>query len=214
MPTKIKICGITSLADAKRAVELGADALGFNFYAASPRYIRPGTAREIVLKLPAGLWCTGVFVNSSEEEVTQIAEEVGLNTLQFHGDETIEFIARFSKLRTIKALRLSEELSIKEIEQFLAKANYLLFDKYEAGIFGGTGNTIASAALEAIAKQGLIKQAFLAGGLTPANVRKRVEAYHPFGVDVASGVEQSPGIKDQRKMAAFVEEVRRAGERA
>jgi phosphoribosylanthranilate isomerase len=205
---KIKVCGITSYGDAKAAFDLGVDALGFNFYPQSPRYIEPKAAAEIIKKLPRMIWLVGVFVNLEQKEVLRIAHKVGLDTLQFHGDEDEEYVSVFEDWRTIKALRLGAELPVKRIADFTEVVDYLLYDKFDPLAFGGTGQQIDQVILDQLKTQGLFARAFLSGGITPQNAAAKIDAYQPIGIDVASGVETEPGKKDLEKMKALVEAVR------
>ena len=205
---KIKICGITNYADAKAALDLGVDALGFNFYPGSPRFVDPETAKGIIEQLPRTIWLTGVFVNAEPAEVLSIAQNARLDTLQFHGDEDAAYLQKFRGWRVLKALRFAGTFSLQEVMSYAAAADYLLFDKYDPAHFGGTGGEIQAELLAKLGDYELLARAFIAGGLTPENVAARVAAYRPFGVDVASGVESTPGKKDPAKLRAFVAAVR------
>lgn len=199
METKVKICGITNLADAQAAVEAGADALGFNFYEKSPRFIPLKTAAEISKQLPPFVMRVGVFVNAPADFVLRAIAEAGLTMLQFHGDEPPEFCAQFG-LMSMKAFRIRDESSLAELPKYTTDA-YLL-DAYSAEARGGTGEKFNwELAVEA---QKFGKPIFLAGGLTPENVADAVRKVQPFGVDVSSGVESAPGKKDQAKVKAFI----------
>jgi phosphoribosylanthranilate isomerase len=204
MDTRIKICGITRLADALAAVEAGADALGFNFYEGSPRYVPVKTAADISRQLPSFILRVGVFVNADEDFVMRAIGECGLTLLQFHGEEPPDFCLRFGLL-SMKAFRIRDAGSLQLIPQFHTDA-YLL-DAWSPDARGGTGGAFNwDLAIEA---QRFGKPIFLAGGLTPENVGDAVRRVRPFGVDVASGVESAPGKKDAAKMQAFVRAVRR-----
>jgi phosphoribosylanthranilate isomerase len=199
MKTRVKICGITNLADALAAVEAGADALGFNFYEKSTRYVSLKTAAAISKQLPPFVMRVGVFVNSSEEFVLRAIGECNLTMLQFHGDEPPEFCTQFG-LMSMKAFRIRDEKSLEELPKHQTDA-YLL-DAYSAEAFGGTGEKFNwDLAIEA---QKFGKPIFLAGGLTPENVADAVKKVKPFGVDVSSGVEISPGKKNHAKVKAFI----------
>jgi len=205
MDTRIKICGITNLADGLAAVEAGADALGLNFYEKSPRHISQKTAAEISKQLPPFVMRVGLFVNAPEDLVTRAIGECGLTMLQFHGDEPPEFCVQFG-LMSMKAFRIRDAESLEELPQFSTDA-YLL-DAYSPEARGGTGKKFNwDLAVEA---QKFGKPIFLAGGLTPENVADAVRKVHPFGVDVSSGVESSPGKKDHTKVRAFIQAVRDA----
>ena len=205
METKIKICGITNLADALAAVEAGADALGLNFYERSPRHVSLKTAAEISKQIPPFVIRVGLFVNAPEELVTRAIGECSLSLLQFHGDEPPEFCTQFG-LMSMKAFRIRDAESLKQLPEFHTDA-YLL-DAYSPEARGGTGEKFNwDLAIEA---QKFGKPIFLAGGLTPENIADAVRKVRPFGVDVSSGVESSPGKKDHAKIRAFVAAVRNA----
>jgi phosphoribosylanthranilate isomerase len=197
--TKVKICGITNLADAQAAVEAGADALGFNFYEQSPRFITLKTAAEISQQLPPFVMRVGVFVNAPEDFILRAIREVGLTMLQFHGDETSEFCTQFG-LMSMKAIRVRDAESLSQLENFQTAA--FLLDAHSKNGLGGTGETFNwDLAIEA---QKFGKPIFLAGGLTPGNVADAIRKVQPFGVDVSSGVESAPGKKDHAKVKAFI----------
>jgi phosphoribosylanthranilate isomerase len=203
MSTRVKICGITNLADALAAVEAGADALGFNFYKESPRHLAVPAAAKISRHLPPFIMRAGVFVNAPEELVLRAIGECGLSLLQFHGDEAPEFCTQFG-LMSMKAFRIRDAKSLRELPKYQTDA-YLL-DAFSPAARGGTGETFNwKLAIEA---QKLGKPVFLAGGLTPENVAAAVRKIRPFGVDVASGVERSPGKKDHQKVRDFIAAVR------
>jgi len=202
--TRVKICGITKSADALAAVEAGADALGFNFYEKSPRHISLETVAEIAKQLPPFVMRVGLFVNAPEELVMRAIGECGLTMLQFHGDEPPEFCTQFG-LMSMKAFRIRDAESLKEIPNYQTDA-YLL-DAFSPEARGGTGETFNwDLAIEA---QKFGKPIFLAGGLTPENVADAVRKVQPFGVDVTSGVESSPGKKDHAKIRSFIVNARR-----
>ena len=205
MSTKVKICGITNLADAQAAVAAGADALGFNFYEKSPRHIPLGEAAEITRQLPSSILRVGVFVNAPADFVLRAIRESGLTMLQFHGDEPPDFCSQFG-LMSMKAFRVRGPETLKEIPQFHTDA-YLL-DAFSSATYGGTGEKFNwDLAVEA---QKFGKPVFLAGGLTSENVAQAIRQVHPFGVDVSSGVESVPGKKDRAKVMAFIAAVRGA----
>jgi phosphoribosylanthranilate isomerase len=199
METRIKICGVTNQADAQAAVAAGADAVGFIFYEKSPRFVPLKTAAEISKQLPPFILRVGVFVNAPEALILRAISEAGLTMLQFHGDEPPEFCTQFG-LMSMKAFRIRDVGSLKQIPEFQTDA-YLL-DAYSPEARGGTGETFnLDLAVEA---QKFGRPVFLAGGLTPANVADAVRKVRPFGVDVSSGVESSPGKKDHAKIRAFI----------
>jgi len=199
MNTRIKICGITNLADAQAAVEAGADALGFIFYEKSPRFVPLKTAAEISKQLPPFVMRVGVFVNAPEDFVLRAIAECNLTMLQFHGDEPPEFCTQFG-LMSMKAFRIRDAETLKLIPNYQTDA-YLL-DAFSSTTLGGTCEKFDwELAVEA---QKFGKPIFLAGGLTPENVTEAVKKVQPFGVDVSSGVELSPGKKDHAKVKAFI----------
>lgn len=199
MDTKVKICGITNPADAQAAVAAGADALGFIFYEKSPRYIRLTDAAAISRPLAPFIIRVGVFVNAPEEIVLSATRECGLTLLQFHGDESPEFCARFA-LMNMKAFRVHGPETLEQIPKYATDA-YLL-DAFSSTTLGGTGEKFNwDLAVEA---KRFGKPIFLAGGLTAENVAGAIRKVRPFGVDVSSGVESAPGIKDHAKIKAFI----------
>ncbi len=205
MSTRVKICGITNLADAQAAVEAGADALGFVFYKKSPRSMTIPAVAKITKKMPPFIMRVGVFVNSTEEMVTRAIGECGLGLLQFHGDEPPEFCTRFGQM-SMKAFRIRDAESLKELPKYATEA--WLLDAYSTGNLGGTGEKFNwDLAVEA---QKFGKPFFLAGGLTPENVAAAVRKVQPYGVDVSSGVESLPGKKDHARVRAFIANVRQA----
>ena len=199
MSVRVKICGITNLPDAQVAVEAGADALGFNFYEKSPRCVSPATAAEISRAQPPFTLRVGVFVNPSEELVRRAIGECGLNLLQFHGDEPPGFCTQFG-LMSMKAFRVRDAESLKELAKYHTDA--WLLDAYVSDTFGGTGEKFNWHLAAELPKSG--RPVFLAGGLTPENVAEAIRQVQPFGVDVSSGVESSPGRKDPGKVRSFI----------
>ena len=203
MSTRVKICGITSRDDALAAIEAGADALGLNFFEKSPRRLTIPAAAEISRQLPPLVMRVGVFVNAPEELVTRAIGECGLSFLQFHGEEPPEFCTQFG-LMSMKAFRIKDAGTLLELPKYQTDA-YLL-DAFLPEARGGTGEKFNWDL--AIQAQKLGKPVFLAGGLTPENVADAVRQVHPFGVDVASGVESAPGKKDRQKVRDFIAAVR------
>ncbi|HXF10022.1 MAG TPA: phosphoribosylanthranilate isomerase [Desulfuromonadaceae bacterium] len=205
MDTRVKICGITNPADAKTAIDAGADALGFIFYEKSPRYVSIQQVAEITKQIPPFIMRVGVFVNAEEDFIGRAVAEGGLTMLQFHGDEEPDFCTQFG-LMSMKAFRVKDADSLKTIPEYPTDA-YLL-DAYSSTTLGGSGEKFNwDLAVEA---QKFKKPIFLAGGLTPGNVAEAVRKVQPFGVDVSSGVEASPGKKDPAKVKAFIEAVKKA----
>ena len=199
MPTRVKICGITRLEDAQQAVDLGAAALGFNFYPPSPRYIEPEAARAMVRRLPPFVTPVGVFADETEAGlVFSIAGEAGATAVQLHGPGFPDLQALLSAFAVVVAVQVREGFKAEALGKFQPTA-YLL-DAFDADRLGGTGKTFDWNAAREAKRYGPI---ILAGGLTPENVGQAVRLVRPFAVNVASGVESAPGIKDSAKLRAF-----------
>jgi len=204
---RVKICGITNWTDARRAVESGADFLGFNFYPGSPRYVTPAKARRIVQRLPKGIVAVGVFVNEPEDKMLGIARSVGLDYLQLHGDETPDTVAHLQReLPVIKALRVKRPFRVAQVSRY-RRASALLLDGFDRKLRGGTGKTFDWKVARRAKPYGKI---FVAGGLAPENVGEAIRIAEPFGVDVSSGVESRPGRKDPARLKAFAHAVKLA----
>jgi phosphoribosylanthranilate isomerase len=209
----IKICGIKTLKDALAAIEAGADYLGFNFYPKSVRFIEKSACAEITSVLKReypNIKLVGVFVNSPVTEVKDILETCSLDLAQLHGDETPEMVTSFSG-KAFKAIRLSAQSVDPSVHPFLKSVPEsalpaFLVDAAVKGVYGGSGVTADWTAAAKLAQQYPL---LLAGGLTPENVADAVKQVNPWGVDVASGVESTPGEKDAAKMSAFVQAVKR-----
>ncbi len=200
---KIKVCGITSLADADKALEFGADLLGFNFYPPSPRFIAPETAREILERLPPRSFNIAVFVNEPRDKVRSVLAHGLLSDgrqafrgLQFHGEED-ENYCRGWPMQVIKGFRLQERAALDGMENF--SADYYLLDSWSSG-YGGSGAQFPWEWLTGIDTSKLI----LSGGLRVDNVVEAIQRIRPYGVDVCSGVEARPGIKDHGKLQEFI----------
>jgi phosphoribosylanthranilate isomerase len=205
---RVKICGITNLADAKAAVALGAHALGFNFYERSVRNISPAAAYKIIRALPEKIEAVGVFVNWSPEATIALARAVDLDTVQLHGDETPAIARAAAKyLNVTKALRVGKGFRLAILRPFESSVRAFLFDADKSGQFGGTGHRTDWTIARRAAKNHRI---ILAGGLTPENVAEAILYVRPYAVDVASGVESAPGKKSPTKLAQFFAEVSRA----
>jgi phosphoribosylanthranilate isomerase len=211
---KVKICGITNIDDARAAMVAGADLLGFNFYAKSPRYITPAKAGEIAAEIRsdgAGPLLVGVFVNAPLDGVRSIMEIAQIDLAQLHGDEPVSVVEQLHG-RGFKALRPTSETEAEIDAEWFApygpNAPVLLIDAYRKDQYGGTGHVADWSIATKLAQQYPI---LLAGGLTPDNVADAIKQVRPWGVDVASGVECAPGKKDAVKMRAFVECVRSNG---
>lgn len=191
---KVKICGITNPDDAQAAVDMGADILGFNFYPKSPRYIDPDKAVTIIHKIPSFVDTAGIFVNADVHNIHELTNEGVLNWIQLHGDESPEFCDEFTawNLRTMKAIRVQSEESVKLAEQYRTYA--LLLDAFNPTLYGGTGERFDWE----LAKH-FTQRIFLAGGITPDNIIRALEQ-ETYGVDICSGIESQPGKKDHKKM--------------
>lgn len=209
--TRIKICGITNLVDARDAAGLGVDFLGFVFCRQSKRYVAYPTVKKIVKALPSFVEKVGVFVNEDIELVKKIASRCGIKIVQLHGKESPEYCQQLKEnnFKVIKAINLNDEEDLKKISEYQSVIDYLLVDSGDEAGFGGSGN-LANWELALRAKD-IFPGIFLAGGLTPENVRTAIEKVNPLAVDVASGVERIPGKKDYQKMLNFVQQVRRYG---
>ncbi len=199
----IKICGITRLTDALHATGQGADALGFVFWPRSPRYITPGRAAEIIAELPEPVEKVGVFVDESIESIQAAVSRAGLTTVQLHGDEPPAYAAALG-LPILRALRVEELIG----SDWPAETTFLL-DAIDPAARGGTGAVIDWRRAAVAARE---RRVVLAGGLTPENVGEAIARVRPFGVDVSSGVEQAPGVKDFGKVTRFLANARAAFE--
>lgn len=201
--TRIKICGFTQIEDVNDAVALGVDALGFVFVDSSPRCINIEQANAMIQHLPPFVQTVGLFMNQSEQEIREVLQEVPLNLLQFHGDETPEFCVQF-KMPYIKAIPMGGGVNVLDYASQHAESVGFLLDSHALGESGGSGDVFD---WEKIPK-GFDRPLILAGGLNIDNVSKAVREVKPYAVDVSSGVEVAKGIKDQEKMAAFIRGVR------
>jgi phosphoribosylanthranilate isomerase len=199
MSLKVKICGITNPADAREAVQAGADLIGLVFYERSPRCVRLEAAAAIAVEIPPTVLRVGLFVNPDPDLVRRAITGCGLQLLQFHGDESPGFCRQFGLL-TMKAFRVKGPETLEAMRQYDTDA--WLLDAHVPGQYGGTGQTWdwrwAAQATQ------LGKPVFLAGGLTPDNVAEAVRTVRPYGVDVSGGVEAAPGRKDPARMRAFI----------
>ena len=200
---KVKVCGITNSVDALKAVELGADALGFNFYPPSPRYVSPEKARAILAELPGEICNIALFVNEPRERVREILscgrlseDRQAFRGLQFHGEESRDY-CRGWELKIIKAFRIKDRSSLAELSGF--PADFYLLDSWTPG-YGGSGSSFSWDWLQGLAPDRLI----LAGGLGVENVATVVQRVRPYGVDVCTGVEARPGVKDHGKLKEFI----------
>jgi phosphoribosylanthranilate isomerase len=212
--TLIKICGITSLDDARAAVAAGADILGFNFYRPSPRFIEPAEVKTIIKSLAAEtagqpIKTIGVFVNQgSPTAVMQVVEEAGVGGVQLHGDETIEFCESLKLLLDdlflIKVLRVTDTFAQRDVQRYHVDA--IMLDAFHGEVRGGTGQVIDWSLARSAGE--LVPRLFLAGGLSPENVARAIAQVNPYAVDACSSLEVSPGQKDAQRMNAFVQAVR------
>jgi phosphoribosylanthranilate isomerase len=204
---RVKICGITNVEDALLACELGADAIGLNFYEKSPRCISPFTASKIIAKLPPFVAAIGVFVNWQAAPVASLAKALGLSAAQLHGDESPALASEIGKkVSVIKALSVGKGSALPPFARYRGASAFLL-DAPHSGQYGGTGHTtdwsLASTAAQS-------HRVILAGGLSPENVAEAIRVVRPYAVDVTSGVESRPGRKDPAKLRSFFDEVARA----
>lgn len=205
---RIKVCGITRPEDAAVALDLGVDAIGLVFYAASPRAVSPAQAKQIVRAVGPFVSVTGLFVNADASMVKDVLQQVPLQVLQFHGEESAEFCTQFHR-PWIKALRVGSDTRLAHALEPYQGATGILFDTYKPGVQGGTGevfdwNLVARKNLPSLGDMPVI----LAGGLNAGNVSEAIQKVHPYAVDVSGGVESEPGKKDPQKMAGFVEAVK------
>jgi phosphoribosylanthranilate isomerase len=199
MPVKVKICGITNVADGRAAADAGADALGFVFCEKSPRHVSIPSAAEITIAMPAFIVKVGVFVNAPEDLVFRAIAECSLSLLQFHGEEPPEYCAGFGVM-SMKAFRIRDAESLRSLPAYQTDA--WLLDAWSPDKAGGTGEKFNWDL--AIKARKLGRPIFLAGGLTPENVAEAVRRVGPYAVDVSSGVEAEPGRKDHAKVKAFI----------
>lgn len=201
---EIKICGITSYADALHAAECGADALGFIFHPESPRYVGPAMAGRIIDRMPEGIARVGVFVNRDVADIVDIASSCRLDIIQLHGDETPEYCRHFSADRIVKAVNLRHPDDLMDLHDYNVRA--FLVDARDGALYGGTGKTadwdLAARAAKAI-------PLILAGGLDADNIEEAMDRVSPAAVDINSGVEISPGRKDREKMGRIIDIIRR-----
>jgi phosphoribosylanthranilate isomerase len=218
---RIKVCGITSQADAEMSVKAGADAIGLNFYPQSPRYVTPQVARDITAMLPTTVARVGVFVNSSLEAVFDVQKAVDLDWIQLHGDELPQFVKELVDAfhetiptartpRILRAFRCRDD-GLQPVRDYLDRCAKLgtplpavLIDSYSSEAYGGTGHCVDWGTVARREESIGSVPTILAGGLTPNNVREAIEVSQAWGVDVASGVEAEPGVKSQAKVESFV----------
>jgi phosphoribosylanthranilate isomerase len=204
--TRVKICGITELEDARDAALLGADAIGLNFVSESPRVITPERAMRIIDSLPPFVTAVGVFVNYGDPEALEdFATSIRLDAVQLHGDESPDYCSVISRVKVIKAFRVDATFRVESLRNY--NVSGILLDAYSKGAYGGTGETFN---WSQVAGANAFGRIVLAGGLRPDNVGAGVEELHPFAVDVSSGVERTAGKKDYDLMQRFIDAVQRA----
>ena len=200
MPTRVKICGITTWDDARICVDLGASALGFNFYPSSPRAISPADAWNIIRRLPPFVEAVGVFVNWPPLVVDALARALRLGSVQLHGEESPKEVAELARSqRVIKAVQVGRGFRVAALSRY-RRADGLLLDGFARGLHGGTGRTLDWNLARSARRYGRI---ILAGGLTPDNIAEAIRVARPYAVDVASGVEARPGRKDPARLRAL-----------
>lgn len=207
--TRVKICGITNLEDAQIAIDSGADAIGFNFYRDSKRFVDERDAAVIIQRIQGAITTVGVFVNHSIAEILETQSIAKFDAIQLHGDETQRFVNELrseTNSKIIKAFRVSAEFDVESVDRYNVDA--VLLDSFSTMEYGGTGNTLDwNIAAKAAAR---FSDVYLAGGLTPDNVALAIRKVKPSSVDVASGVESSPGKKDPIKVATFMKSAKEA----
>ncbi len=202
---RVKVCGITRREDALEAMKAGVHALGVVFQPESPRFVAPSQARRVIVSLPPMVSWVGVFVNQYVEAVLETAHQVGLDTLQLHGEESRHECHYFLEkgFRVIKAIRVASEKDLKILERYRGAVSAILLDTRVAGEYGGTGRTFPWK----LARQVKDIPIILAGGLNPENVAQAIAEVHPWGVDASSGVEMAPGIKDPGLIREFMNNI-------
>ncbi len=207
--TRIKMCGLTRIKDVEAGIDAGLDALGFIFYDKSPRNIRPDFVRSVVAKMPPFIHCVGVFVDRDREEVEELVEYCGLSHAQLHGKEDPKYCERLQRFvspcHVIKAFRVGDQSTSADFSPYNGVAHGYLLDTYLKGNAGGTGKVFDWSLIE---KLNLQRPVILAGGLSVDNVKDAIKHVNPFGIDVNSGIEIEPGIKDHSKLNEFVRKVR------
>lgn len=199
---RVKICGITNVADALDAVRCGADAIGLVFYEPSPRAVSIVQAVEIVKQMPALVTIVGLFVNADKSDVQAVLSSVRLDLLQFHGDESVEYCESFNR-SFIKAIRVKPETNLLQYADMFSSSQGLLLDAFTEGVPGGTGHVFDWSLIPTHLSLPII----LAGGLNADNVSEAISKVNPYAVDVSGGVERNKGLKDSAKMESFMQAV-------
>ncbi|MEX2639467.1 MAG: phosphoribosylanthranilate isomerase [Balneolales bacterium] len=209
--TRVKICGITTLEDGRFASGAQADFLGFIFWPGSPRFVTAETAAGIIDWIE-GPECVGVFVDQPAEEVNRLAEETGIDLVQLHGDESVDYCLQMNK-PVIKSFRVKPGMTAEDLQDmilpYLSHVAFILFDSFDREVQGGSGKTFDWGLIEKLNERIPV---ILAGGLNPENIARAIETVKPFAVDVSSGVELEPGIKDFEKMTVFFDKIRTINE--
>ena len=206
--TKVKVCGIANFEDGRLSLELGADMLGFNFYTKSPRHVSLRSAREIIAELKTDCLMVGVFVNESIDRILEAAALANLGAIQLHGDEPAQFVDALLKrtdCKIVKACRVTEDFEWEDAVDYDAHA--ILLDAYSPHDRGGTGKTFDWEVAKTVSK--FVDELWLAGGLTPDNVRDAIAEVQPFAVDACSSLESAPGVKDPEMLRRFITEAKR-----
>lgn len=199
--TLVKICGITTVDDALASIDAGADMLGFNFYQKSPRYIHPASARTIIDQLPKTFLSVGVFVNEGPpSDVERLASEAGVGAIQLHGDESPQYCRALRSRLVIKAFRSTDNFRQEDVLEYPVSG--VMMDAFHRSARGGTGHVANWEMARRV--RDLVEKFYLAGGLTPLNVKAAIEAVDPYAVDACSGIESSPGKKDHLLVREFV----------
>lgn len=209
---EIKICGFKRRKDIEDAINLGIRWIGLNFYEKSPRFVDEKEAKILIEDIHPDVKKIGVFVNPDEKKLFEIIKKLKIDGVQLHGNEPPTLLKKIKNLFpekiVIKAIRVKDRETVKRKIKHYKMADYFLLDRYEENIYGGTGRTIDDKGIE---KEKLPwNRIFIAGGITPENVKEIIEKYKPFGIDVASGVEIAPGIKDIEKIKKLIKEVKNA----
>ena len=200
---KIKICGITNLADAESSSALRIEYLGFNFYSKSPRYVEPEIAKKIIANNRQGLFNVGIFVDENPERVNELVQYCNLDLVQLHGSETPEYCDQID-CETIKAFQVKDDTILSSIDKY--RTDYILLDAHHPELKGGTGETFNWEIAQQVVAAG--KKIFLSGGLNAENIAQALSKIKPFAVDICSGAERTPGRKDPDKLQKLADIVR------